>query len=87
MSLRLLFCVRPIKSLPKFSTSRDLSIKYKSAKYVKFRRGECQSEICPYGYQKSADGRIPCSSHHSLTRRPLLWHAFTRRPHSTKLLC
>ena len=29
--------------------SRDLSIKYKSAKYVKFRRGECQSEICPYG--------------------------------------
>lgn len=34
--------------------SRDLSIKYKSAKYVKFRRGEYQSKICPYGYQKAA---------------------------------
>ncbi|MDE7244077.1 MAG: recombinase family protein [Oscillospiraceae bacterium] len=38
--------------------SRDLSIKHKSAKYVKFRRGEYQSKICPYGYQKSADGRM-----------------------------
>lgn len=38
--------------------SRDLSIKYKSAKYVKFRRGEYQSKLCPYGYQKSADGRM-----------------------------
>lgn len=38
--------------------SRDLSIKYKSAKYVKFKRGEYQSKICPYGYQKGADGRM-----------------------------
>lgn len=38
--------------------SRDLSIKYKSAKYVKYRRGEYQSTLCPYGYQKSADGRM-----------------------------
>ena len=38
--------------------SRDLSIKYKSAKYVKFKKGEYQSKICPYGYQKSADGRM-----------------------------
>lgn len=38
--------------------SRDLSMKYKSAKYVKFRRGEYQSKICPYGYQKSSDGRM-----------------------------
>lgn len=38
--------------------SRDLSIKYKTAKYVKFRRGEYQSVLCPYGYQKSADGRM-----------------------------
>lgn len=38
--------------------SRDLSQKYKSAKYVKFRRGEYQSRICPYGYQKSVDGRM-----------------------------
>lgn len=36
--------------------SRDLSIKYKSAKYVKFRRGEYQSKLCSYGYQKGADG-------------------------------
>ena len=38
--------------------SRDLSIKYKSAKYVKFRRGEYQSKTCPYGYRKGADGRM-----------------------------
>ena len=38
--------------------SRDLSIKYKSAKYVKFRRGEYQSKTCPYGYQKGANGRM-----------------------------
>ena len=38
--------------------SRDLSVKYKSAKYVKFRRGEYQSKICPYGYRKGADGRM-----------------------------
>lgn len=38
--------------------SRDLSIKYKSAKYVKFKRGEYQSKICPYGYQKSDNGRM-----------------------------
>jgi DNA invertase Pin-like site-specific DNA recombinase len=28
--------------------SRDLSTKYKSAKFAKFRRGEYQSKICPY---------------------------------------
>jgi len=38
--------------------SRDLSMKYKSAKYVKFRRGEYQSAICIYGYQKGTDGRL-----------------------------
>lgn len=38
--------------------SRDLSVKYKTAKYVKFRRGEYQSVLCPYGYQKGADGRM-----------------------------
>ena len=38
--------------------SRDLSVKYKSAKYVKFRRGEYQSKVCPYGYRKGADGRM-----------------------------
>lgn len=38
--------------------SRDLSLKHKSAMYVKFRRGEYQSTLCPYGYQKSGDGRM-----------------------------
>ena len=38
--------------------SRDLSIKVKSAKYVKCQRGEYQSKCCPYGYQKSSDGRL-----------------------------
>ena len=38
--------------------SRDLSTKYKSAKFTKFRRGEYQSKICPYGYKKSSDGRM-----------------------------
>jgi len=38
--------------------SRDLSIKHKSAKYVKFRRGEYQSKLCPYGYRKGENGRM-----------------------------
>lgn len=38
--------------------SRDLSVKYKSAKQVKFRRGEYQSKVCPYGYRKGAGGRM-----------------------------
>ena len=38
--------------------SRDMSLKTKSAKYAKMRRGEYQSVICPYGYRKSADGRM-----------------------------
>ena len=38
--------------------SRDMSMKTKSAKYAKMRRGEYQSIICPYGYRKSADGRM-----------------------------
>lgn len=38
--------------------SRDLSIKYKSAKYVKFRRDEYQSKLCPCSYQKGANDRM-----------------------------
>ena len=38
--------------------TRDMSIKTKSAKYAKMQRGEYQSKICPYGYRKSADGRM-----------------------------
>ena len=38
--------------------SRDMSIKTKSAKYAKMQCGEYQSEVCPYGYRKSANGRM-----------------------------
>ena len=38
--------------------SWDMSIKTKSAKYAKMQRGEYQSKVCPYGYRKSADGRM-----------------------------
>ena len=38
--------------------SQDMSRKEKSAKYIKFERGEYQSVLCPYGYRKSADGRM-----------------------------
>ena len=38
--------------------SRDLSIKNKSAKYAKMRRGEYISKICPYGYKKGGDNRL-----------------------------
>ena len=38
--------------------SRDLSMKSKSARHVKMKRGEYQSVICLYGYQKSANGRL-----------------------------
>lgn len=38
--------------------SRDMSMKTKSAKYAKMRRGEYQSVICPYGYCKSSNGRM-----------------------------
>lgn len=38
--------------------SRDMSVKTKSAKHAKMERGEYQSNNCPYGYRKSADGRL-----------------------------
>ncbi len=38
--------------------SRDLSIKSKSAKYAKMRRGEYISKVCPYGYEKGAENRL-----------------------------
>lgn len=38
--------------------SRDMSVKTKSAKYAKMRRGEYQSKRCPYGYQKGDNGRM-----------------------------
>ncbi|MCM1276774.1 MAG: recombinase family protein, partial [Lachnospiraceae bacterium] len=38
--------------------SRDLSVKSKTAKMARMKRGEYQSKVCPYGYQKGADGRM-----------------------------
>ncbi len=38
--------------------SRDMSIKSKTAKLARMKRGEYQSKICPYGYQKGEDGRM-----------------------------
>ena len=38
--------------------SRDMSIKSKTAKMARMKRGEYQSKICPYGYQKGANGRL-----------------------------
>ena len=38
--------------------SQDLSRKEKTAKYAKFKRGEYQSKLCPYGYLKGANGRM-----------------------------
>ncbi len=38
--------------------SRDMSIKSKTAKMARMKRGEYQSKVCPYGYQKGADGRL-----------------------------
>lgn len=38
--------------------SRDLSVKSTTAKTVKMKNGEYQSKICPFGYRKSADGRM-----------------------------
>lgn len=38
--------------------SRDMSIKCKSAKYAKMRRGEYQSKECIFGYRKGANGRL-----------------------------
>ena len=38
--------------------SRDLSVKSKTARYTRMRRGEYQSSICSYGYKKGENGRL-----------------------------
>lgn len=38
--------------------SRDMSMKSKSAKLARCKRGEYQSVVCPYGYQKGENGRM-----------------------------
>lgn len=56
--------------------SRDMSMKTKSAKYAKMRRGEYQSVICPYGYQKSTDGRMePNEEVAGIVRQIFQWAA------------
>lgn len=56
--------------------SRDMSMKTKSAKYAKMRRGEYQSAICPYGYKKSADGRMePDTEAAEVVKQIFLWGA------------
>lgn len=56
--------------------SRDMSMKTKSAKYAKMRRGEYQSVICPYGYQKSSDGRMePDEEVAGIVRQIFQWAA------------
>lgn len=58
------------------SYSRDLSMKVKSAKYAKMRRGEYQSVACPYGYRKSADGRMePDGDTAEVVRQIFKWAA------------
>jgi DNA invertase Pin-like site-specific DNA recombinase/CYTH domain-containing protein len=38
--------------------SQDLSVKTKTAKLAKMKRGEFVSKICPYGYRKNAEKRL-----------------------------
>lgn len=56
--------------------SRDMSIKSKTAKLARMKRGEYQSKVCPYGYQKGADGRmIPDEETAENVRRIFQWAA------------
>ena len=56
--------------------SRDMSMKVKSVKYAKMRRGEYQSVICPYGYRKSANGRMePNEETAGIVRQIFEWAA------------
>lgn len=56
--------------------SRDMSMKTKSAKYAKMKRGEYQSRICCYGYQKGKDGRlVPDPETAPVVRRMFSWAA------------
>lgn len=56
--------------------SRDMSVKTKTAKYAKMRRGEYQSKICPYGYKKSTDGRMEIDEDAAAVVRQIFgWYA------------
>ncbi len=56
--------------------SRDMSVKSKTAKMARMKRGEFQSKVCPYGYQKGADGRlVPDEETADNVRRIFEWAA------------
>lgn len=56
--------------------SRDMSIKSRTAKMARMKRGEYQSKVCPYGYQKGADGRlVPDEETADNVRRIFEWAA------------
>lgn len=56
--------------------SRDMSMKSKSAKYAKMRRGEYQSAVCCYGYQKGKNGRlVPDEETAPIVRQIFTWAA------------
>ena len=63
--------------------SHDMSKKSKSAKYAKFKRGEYQSKICPYGYRKGADGRMEIDEDAAVVVRLIFEQALTMRSTST----
>jgi len=63
--------------------SHDMSKKSKSAKYAKFKRGEYQSKICPYGYRKGADGRMEIDEDAAAVVRLIFEQALTMRSTST----
>lgn len=56
--------------------SRDMSIKSKTAKMARMKRGEYQSKVCPYGYRKGVDGRlVPDEETADNVRRIFEWAA------------
>ena len=48
----------PLSILSVSATAGICRSRRKPPKYAKMQRGEYQSKICPYGYRKSADGRM-----------------------------
>jgi len=59
--------------------SQDMSKKSKTAKYAKFKRGEYQSKICPYGYRKGANGRMEIDEEAAAVVRMIFECAATMR--------
>lgn len=59
--------------------SHDMSKKSKTAKYAKFKRGEYQSKICPYGYRKGADGRMEIDDEAAAVVKLIFEQALTMR--------